>query len=215
MSLKIDTFNDQSGREEIANSVSHGIGALLGIAGACLIIIKACFTGTIIDIVSASIYGFSIIELYTMSSVYHGLTNIRAKRVLQILDHCSVFILILGSYTPLCLSLLGGKIGWTLFFINTFFTILGITLNAISIERWHKASLVCYLAMGWSILFAIKPLMELITWNGFLLLLFGGVAYSIGVLFYKASSKYMHAVWHLFVLIGTVLHFLFMYFYIY
>lgn len=215
MTLKIETFNDQSNGEEIVNSISHGLGALLAIAGTCLVIIKACIVGGAVDIVSASIYGFSMIELYTMSSIYHGLTNIRAKRVMQVLDHCSVFILILGSYTPICLSLLAGKIGWTLFFVNAFFTVLGITLNAISVKKWHKASLVCYLAMGWSILFAIKPLMDAITWQGFLLLLFGGISYSVGVIFYKAKKpRYMHAIWHLFVLVGSILHYFFVYFYI-
>ncbi|WP_027399205.1 PAQR family membrane homeostasis protein TrhA [Anaerovorax odorimutans] len=215
MTLKIETFNDQSKGEEIFNSISHGLGVLFAVAGTVLLIIRACYMGSAIDIVSFSIYGFSLIELYTMSCVYHAITNIRAKKVMQVMDHCSVFILILGTYTPICLSLLGGKIGWILFLVNAFFTILGITLNAISVSKWHKLSLICYLAMGWSIIAAIKPLLSVINFQGFMLLLLGGILYSIGVLFYRAAKPpYMHGVWHLFVLAGSIFHYFFIYFFI-
>ncbi|MEL7658829.1 MAG: hemolysin III family protein, partial [Bacillota bacterium] len=130
-------------------------------------------------------------------------------------DHCSIFVLIVGSYAPICLSLLGGTLGWTLLAINAFSAIAGIVANAIDVKKWHKLSILLYLLMGWSIIFAVKPLLNLITTDGFILLLMGGLFYSIGVMFYKASRpRFMHSIWHLFVLSGSAFQYFFILFYV-
>jgi len=211
----VSNFNDQSKKEEIVNAISHGLGAALAVAGTAVMIVCAAVSSDAVGIVSASIYGFSLISLFTMSTLYHSFRNPKVKKTFQIFDHCSIFFLIVGSYAPICLSLLGGALGWTLFAVNVFFAVAGIVANAISIKKWHKLSLVLYLLMGWSVVFAIKPLLELITLGGFTLLLIGGLFYSIGVIFYNAKKpRFMHSVWHLFVLCGSVFHYFFVLFYI-
>ena len=201
--------------EEIANAVSHGVGTLLAIAACVLVIIRSAFYSTAIGIVSACIYGGSLVILYTCSSLYHSLTNIGAKRVFRIFDHCSIFILILGSYIPICLTLIGGWVGWTVFGINTFCTVLGVTFNSINLDRWSKASLVLYVIMGWSIVFSIKPFLAVVDKAGLPLLVAGGISYTLGIIFYKAKPKYMHFIWHLFVLAGSVLQYFFILFYVF
>ena len=203
----------QSLGEEIANAVSHGVGALLSIAGTVIAIVMACIHTSAIGIVSASLYGASLVILYLFSTLYHSLTHIKAKHVFRIFDHCSIFILILGSYIPMCLVLIGGGLGWTLFGINTFCTVLGVVFNSINLERWNKPSLVLYLIMGWSIIIGIKPVVAAIDGRGLVFLVGGGLAYTLGIIFYKAKPKYMHFIWHIFVLAGSVLHYFFMLFY--
>ncbi len=199
--------------EEIANAVSHGVGELLAIAGAVVAIVMAAIHGTAITVVSASLYGASMILLYLFSTLYHSLTNRSAKRVFRVFDHCSIFILIMGSYIPICLVLIGGALGWTLFGINAFCTVLGIVFNSINLERWSKPSVVLYVIMGWSVLIGAKSVISAVDAAGIALLVGGGVAYTAGIIFYKARRKYMHFVWHIFVLAGTVLHYFFMLFY--
>ena len=199
--------------EEIANAVSHGVGELLAIAGAVVAIVMAAIHGTAITVVSASLYGASKILLYLFSTLYHSLTNRSAKRVFRVFDHCSIFILIMGSYIPICLVLIGGALGWTLFGINAFCTVLGIVFNSINLERWSKPSVVLYVIMGWSVLIGAKSVISAVDAAGIALLVGGGVAYTAGIIFYKARRKYMHFVWHIFVLAGTVLHYFFMLFY--
>ncbi len=212
----VSNFNDQSRKEELANAILHGLGVLLAIAGTAVLIVNACKNHDPMGIVSASIYGFSMIFLYLMSTLYHSFVNIRVKTVFQKFDHCSVFFLIVGSYAPICLSLLGGWLGWTLFSINLFCAVVGITANVIDIKRWHKLSLLLYLLMGWSVVFAIKPLLHLISLKAFALLLIGGLFYSFGVIFYNAKRpRFMHAIWHLFVLCGSAFLYFFFLFYIY
>ncbi len=203
----------QSIGEEIANAVSHGIGELLAIAGAAVAIVTAAIHGTAITVVSASLYGASMILLYLFSTLYHSLTNRSAKRVFRVFDHCSIFILIMGSYIPICLVLIGGALGWTLFGINAFCTVLGIVFNSINLERWSKPSVVLYVIMGWSVLIGAKSVISAVDAAGIALLVGGGAAYTAGIIFYKARRKYMHFVWHIFVLAGTVLHYFFMLFY--
>lgn len=211
----VKKFNDQSIGEEIANAISHGIGALLAIAGTALMIVVACIFSDAMGIVCSALYGFSLIVLYLMSTLYHAITNRKAKRVFQVFDHCSIFILILGSYIPICLSLLGGWIGWTLFGINAGCTVLGIIFNSIDIHKWHKASLVLYVLMGWSVVVAAIPMLHIVPVPGLALLVAGGVSYSVGILFYRAKRpRYMHSIWHMFVLGGSVLHYFFILFYI-
>ena len=199
--------------EEIANAVSHGVGELLAIAGAVVAIVMAAIHGTAITVVSASLYGASMILLYLFSTLYHSLTNRSVKRVFRVFDHCSIFILIMGSYIPICLVLIGGALGWTLFGINAFCTVLGIVFNSINLERWSKPSVVLYVIMGWSVLIGAKSVISAVDAAGIALLVGGGVAYTAGIIFYKARRKYMHFVWHIFVLAGTVLHYFFMLFY--
>lgn len=199
--------------EEIANAISHGVGALLSIAGTVIAIVMACIHTSTIGVVSASLYGASLIILYLFSTLYHSLTHVGAKRVFRIFDHCSIFILILGSYIPMCLVLIGGGLGWTLFGINTFCTVLGVVFNSINLERWNRPSLVLYLIMGWSIIIGIKPVVAAIDARGLVLLVGGGLAYTLGIIFYKAKPRYMHFIWHIFVLAGSVLHYFFMLFY--
>lgn len=211
----VKKFNDQSIGEEIANSISHGIGALLAVAGTVIMIVMACIFSDAMGIVCSALYGFSLIVLYLMSTLYHAITNRKAKRIFQVFDHCSIFILILGSYIPICLSLLGGWIGWTLFGINAGCTVLGIVFNSIDIHKWHKASLVLYVLMGWSVVVAAIPMLHMVPVPGLALLVAGGISYSVGILFYRAKRpRYMHSIWHMFVLGGSVLHYFFILFYI-
>lgn len=211
----VENFNNQTIGEEILNAISHGIGALLAIAGTAVMIFHSAKTGRAIDVVSASIYCFGLIFLYLMSTLYHSMQGRRAKRIFQKLDHCSIFFLIVGSYAPICLSLLGGKLGWAIFGANLFLAALGVVANAVSVARWSKMSLVLYLLMGWSIMAGIKPLLRLITLHAFLLLLLGGLFYSIGVIFYTSRKpRFMHGIWHMFVLCGSICHYFFIFFYI-
>ncbi|MDF3001894.1 MAG: hemolysin-III related [Bacillota bacterium] len=212
----VENFNDQGKSEEILNAISHGLGGLLAIAGTVVMLVIASGSGEVIDVISASLYCFGLIFLYIMSTLYHSMNRYKAKRIFQKLDHCSIFVLIVGSYAPICLSLLGGKLGWTIFSVNLFLAVLGIVANAISVEKWSKLSLLLYLLMGWSVLAGIKPLMQLISVSGFLLLLIGGLFYSIGVIFYiRKKPRYMHTVWHIFVLAGSGFNYFFILFFVF
>lgn len=201
--------------EEIANSISHGVGAGLSVAALVLIILKSCSSSTAIGIVSAAIYGGSLVLLYLFSCLYHALSKTGARKVFQVLDHCSIYILILGTYAPISLWTIGGAMGWTVFSINIACTIIGIVFTSINIEKWHKASLVLYVIMGWLIIISIKPVLALGR-NAVLLLVLGGILYTAGIIFYKKKElKYFHFIWHIFVLGGSILHFFFIYFYVY
>lgn len=214
MSTDVVRFNRQSLQEEIANAVSHGLGALLAIAGTPILIVWAAKHGDALSVVSASLYGSSLILLYLFSTLYHSITNQSGKRVMQVFDHSSIFILILGTYIPVTLGLLRGWLGWTLFGINTAVAVVGVVLNAVSVRRFHKLSLVLYLLSGWSVLPAIKPVAARLDLTGFVLVLAGGLLYTVGVIFYrKEEVRYMHFVWHLFVLAGSVCHYFFVLFY--
>ena len=208
--MKKKEYNVQTLGEEIANAVSHGVGTLLAIAGTVILIVAAAVNSNAIGVVSVSLYGASLILLYTFSSLYHSLTNKAAKKVFQIFDHCSIFLLILGSYIPVCLSMIGGKTGWILFGINAFCTVLGITFNSIDVKRWHKISVVLYVVMGWSVLISLKSLLAVVTIPEFIIELIGGLFYTIGIIFYKnKKTKYMQFIWHLFVLAGSVFQYFF------
>lgn len=208
------SVNNQTLGEEIANAISHGIGELLSVAGAAVAIVYACFVSDAIGIVSSSIYGFSLILLYAVSTIYHSLANNRAKMVFRILDHCSIFVLILGTDTPVYLSLIRGALGWTLFGITTALTALGIVLNSIDLKKFTKISMILYVLMGWMVVVAFWQMMKIVPAKGIALLVAGGICYTIGIIFYKMKkTKFMHSVWHLFVLGGSVLHYFFVLFY--
>ena len=194
--------------EEVANTISHGIGALLAAAGAVPLIAKGIMAGSVKAEVSLAFYAFTLVLLYTASAVYHGVKRPELKRVLRVMDHCSIFLLILGTYVPLSLLVVGGRTGWALFLTNTALAVVGITLNAISLTRFDKISLVLYALMGWLVILALRTILQVLAPAGVALLVAGGVAYTAGIWFYKSQRKYSHFVWHLFVLGGSVLHFL-------
>lgn len=205
--------------EEIFNMTSHIVGGALGVAATTLCIIFAAKHNNVYGIVSCSIYGFSMILLYTMSSIYHGLRPNKAKKVFQILDHCSIFFLIAGTYTPYCLVTLreyNTALGWTLFGIVWGMAVIGIILNSIDIKKYKILSMICYLVMGWCILVRAPLLPKLLGLPGFILLLGGGVAYTIGAIFYGfgKKKKYIHSVFHMFILLGSVLQFFSILFYV-
>lgn len=194
--------------EEVANTISHGIGALLAAAGAVPLIAKGIMAGSVKAEVSLAFYAFTLVLLYTASAVYHGVKRPELKRILRVMDHCSIFLLILGTYVPLSLLVVGGRTGWALFLTNTALAVVGITLNAISLTRFDKISLVLYALMGWLVILALRTILQVLAPAGVALLVAGGVAYTAGIWFYKSQRKYSHFVWHLFVLAGSVLHYL-------
>lgn len=209
--------------EEIFNMVSHIVGGVLGIVALVLCVIFSILHKDPYAVVGSFIYGFSIIILYTVSSVYHGVTpNFPiAKRVMQVIDHCVIFILIAGTYTPIVLCSLRREnplVAWGVFAFVWGVSALGITLNAIDLKKYKRFSIVCYLVIGWCIVFSIKTLISAVGIPGFVFLLLGGVAYSIGAVLYviggKRGFKYMHSVFHIFVVIGTVLQFFTVFFYV-
>ncbi len=200
--------------EEIFNMTSHIVGAVLGVVATTLCIVFAAINGNVYGVVSGSIYGVTMIILYTMSSIYHGLSPTRySKRVFQVLDHCSIFLLIAGSYTPFALCTLreyDTATGWVIFGVIWAIAILGIVLNSIDIKRFKKFSMLCYLMMGWCIIVKANLLPQLLGTSGFVLLLLGGIAYTVGAVLYGLGKKrkYMHSIFHLFILLGSFLQFL-------
>ena len=205
---------DYTQGEEIFNMVSHIAGGAVGVAAVVLCVIFAALHRNIYGVVSGAIYGASMIILYTMSSIYHGLKPRQfAKRVFQVIDHCSIFILIAGTYTPMALCTLREQNvfeGWLIFGIIWGLAVIGITLNSIDLKKFKLFSMICYLVMGWCIVFAWKPTVAALGMGGISLLLWGGISYTVGALFYYffKKMKYMHSVFHIFVVIGSVLHLL-------
>lgn len=194
--------------EEIFNSVSHGAGSLLSIAGTVILIVFSAIYADAWAVVSSCVYGASLIVLYTMSTLYHAITSEKAKKFFRIMDHNTIFFLIAGTYTPLTLFCLNGWLGWTLFGIVWGAAIIGIVLNSIDLERFRKPSVVCYILMGWVIILAIRPLMESIPQTSLIFLLIGGVFYTVGVIFYAIKKvRYFHSIWHLFTIAGSIFHY--------
>ena len=201
--------------EEIANSITHGIGIVLAIAALVILTAFAGIYGNVWHIVSVSIYGTTLILLYTASTLYHSIQHPRAKRILQILDHSAIYLLIAGTYTPFTLVSLRGPLGWWLFGVVWGFAVLGTVFQSSLMKRWRAVSLVLYIGMGWAIIVAIKPLIVSVATGGIVFLILGGLAYTTGILFYVWKKlKYHHAVWHLFVLTGSILHFFAVLFYV-
>lgn len=200
--------------EEIFNMVSHIIGGALGIVAIVLCAIVGAINKNVYGIVSGVIFGASLVLLYTMSSIYHGLSpNIKAKKVFQVIDHCSIFLLIAGTYTPFTLCTLreyNTALGWWMFGIVWGLAIIGIILNSIDLKRYKVFSMICYLVMGWCIIFRINVIYNCLGLIGFWLLLLGGVAYTIGAIIYGLGRKYkwMHSIFHIACIIGSLLQFL-------
>ena len=203
-----------SNGEEIFNMVTHNVGGELGIVATVLCVIFAAKHNNVYGVVSSCIFGASMIILYTMSSIYHGLSpNLKAKKVFQILDHCSIFLLISGTYTPFSLCTLreyDTATGWIIFGIVQAMAVIGIVLNAVDMKKYKTFSLICYLVMGWCILARINLLPKLLGITGFVLLLAGGIVYTIGAILYGIGKKkkWMHSIFHIFIVIGSLLHFL-------
>jgi len=200
--------------EEIFNMVSHIVGGALGITATTLCVIVAALHHNVMGVISGAIFGATMILLYTMSSIYHGLSpRLTAKKVFQIIDHCTVYILIAGSYTPFTLVSLRAQnaaLGWTIFALVWGVAIVGIVFTAIDLRTFRIPSIICYLAMGWLIVFAIKPVIRAIGTGGTILLVAGGLAYTVGAILYINGRRrqYTHSIFHLFVLAGSILHFL-------
>ncbi len=200
--------------EEIFNMVSHIVGGAAGICAITLCSIFAAIHGNGYGVVSGVIFGTTMLILYTMSSIYHGLRSAgTAKRVFQIIDHCSIFILIAGTYTPIALCTLREYStfeGWLMFGVIWGMAAIGITLNSIDLRRYKVFSLICYLVMGWMIIARINLVIRLLPMAAFVLLLTGGIAYTVGAAFYVIGKKHkwMHSVFHIFCVVGSVLHFL-------
>ena len=200
--------------EEIFNMVSHIVGAVIGVTALVLCVIFASIHKNVYGIVSSAIFGVSLILLYTMSSIYHGLNPERpSKKVLQVIDHCSIFLLIAGSYTPFALCTLreyDPALGWSIFGIVWALAIIGIVLNSIDLKKFKIFSMICYLVMGWCIIFKGYILPELLGTTGFILLLTGGIIYTIGAILYGVGKKHkwVHSIFHIACIIGSLLHFL-------
>jgi len=201
--------------EEIAHAVSHGIGVLLSIAGLAVLVVFAARNGNAWHIISCSIYGATLVMLYTASTLYHGITQPKVKQVLRRIDHAAIFLLIAGTYTPFTLVNLRGDWGWTLFGLVWGIAILGMVLETVIKQRIKWLSITLYLGLGWLVLIAIRPLLDSVASGGLILLLAGGLCYSLGVIFYVwKRMAYHHAVWHLFVMAGSALHFFSVFFYV-
>ena len=197
----------QSLGEEIANSISHGFGLIAALAASPFLILVAANKGGGLPVVGASIFATSMVLLYLSSMMYHCLPKTRAKRVFLIFDHIAIFLLIAGTYTPFALGVLRGTLGWTLFGLIWGAALFGIITQLAPKLRHSKLSLALYLGMGWMIVLVIRPLYQHLPFNGLLWLVGGGLAYTVGVIFYVAKARYSHFIWHLFTIAGTTCHF--------
>ncbi|MHC1695175.1 MAG: hemolysin III family protein [Eubacteriales bacterium] len=209
MQEQTEKFGRYTLGEEIFASVSHGVGIVFAISATTLLITGAVLFGDTMSVVSAAIYGFTLTLMYTMSTLYHAFPYPRVKAIFRIFDHCSIFLLIAGTYTPISLAGLRGTQGWILFAVNWGCAVIGIILNVISIKRFAKLSIVLYVIMGWMVFFTIRDVFAMLTLNGFIFLMAGGVFYMGGLIFYGLKKvRYTHAVWHLCVVAGSFMHFL-------
>lgn len=193
--------------EEIFNAVSHGIGALLSTAALVLMAIRA---HSAVSELSVCLFGAAMIQLYTVSCVYHALSaGVRGKQILRVIDHCNVYLLVLGTYLPVALLGVGGVAGWALLGTVALFTVLGIVFTAIDVDRFNAVSVACHLLSGWSILIGLPCLLRTMGAPGVTCMVLGGVAYSVGAVLYALgrTRRYRHSVFHIFCLLGTFFHF--------
>ena len=201
--------------EEKLNVITHGIGLILSSIALILLVVHANDMGTIRHVISFTIFGVSMILLYSASTFYHYFQNPTIRKKLNILDHAAIYVLIAGTYTPFTLITLKGTLGWTIFGITWGIAIIGIILKLFYTGRFNKISTAAYIAMGWIIIFAIKPLLENLPLNGLYWLLIGGVFYTVGAILYSIEKiNYNHAIFHVFVLLGSFSHFMAVYFYV-
>ena len=200
--------------EEIFNMVSHIVGAALGVVALVLCVVFSAISGSPWAVVSSCLYGASLLLLYTISSIYHGLRRSTGKKVFQILDHCTIYFLIAGSYMPVVLCAIrevSPVRAWILFGIIWGLVALATTLTAVDLKKYSKFSMACYIGIGWSIILAVDIFLTAVPLPGILLLLFGGIAYTLGAVIYgigkKTQKRYVHSIFHLFVILGSVLQF--------
>lgn len=205
--------NNYSVKEEFWNALTHGIGAVLTIPATLLLVHKALVSNSTTELVSYILFGLSMFCLYLASTLYHAIPT--HKVLLKKLDHSSIFLLIAGTYTPVALIAVGGQLGLTIFTIEWVLAIIGIVFKQFFVHRFKKVSLLVYIGMGWLILFAYKPLVAYISFDGFMVLLLGGIWYTAGTYFYKNKNiPYNHAIWHLFVMAGSATMFVAVYLFI-
>ena len=212
---KAAVHRQQSLGEEIANSITHGIGAALSLAALVLLVVFASLYGDTWRVVSFSIYGTSLFLLYLASTLYHSFTNKRVKRFFKILDHSSIYLLIAGTYTPVALIPMRGPWGWTIFGLIWAMAIGGIIIKVFMMGKYKIFAVLFYVAMGWLIIIAFKPMLQMVPKGLIIWLLIGGVCYTFGLIFYACKKiPYFHFIWHLFVLAGSISHFFGMLFYL-
>ncbi len=212
MSTSLPTY---SSLEEWANSLTHGLGALLSIAGLTVLVAFASVQGDPWKIVSASIFGATLFMLYSASTLYHAVQHQKARYALRLFDHISILFLIAGTYTPFTLVTLNGPWGWSLFGVVWGLTVLGTIVHLTQLRRFHWVMVGLYLVMGWSVLVAFAPLKDALPPGGLGMLIAGGLSYTLGVVFYGMNRlPFNHAIWHLFVLAGSILHFFTVLFYV-
>lgn len=210
--LKDRKLPDYTRGEEIFNMASHAVGAAFGVFALISCVVKAASQHDPWAVVTGAIYGFSLIVLYTISSVYHGLAGNMGKKVMQVIDHCVIYLLICGTYTPIALCALrehSPVLAWIIFGAVWAAGALGTVFTAIDLKKYAVLSMVCYIGIGWCIVLAIKPLLAVLPWAAFMWLLAGGIAYTVGAVLYGIGSRcrYMHSVFHLFVLAGSAMHY--------
>jgi hemolysin III len=202
---------------EVLNAITHGIGFGLAVAGLVLLILNGVASGSVLAVVSMTIYGSMLTLLFLASTLYHSLIFTKAKKVFQVFDHSSIYLLIAGTYTPYCLLAVGGPLGWTLFGTIWALAIFGVVMKAIFLPKWDKvpkASTILYVIMGWLVMLAIVPLWRALEPGGFWLLVSGGVIYSLGAILYSFKFPFAHVIWHLFVLAAAILMWFSIYLYI-
>lgn len=201
-------YRKLSAKEEIINSITHGIGTLLSVAALVLLVILAVRKGDVWHIVSYSIYGTTLVLLYLSSTLYHSFTKEKLKNLFARFDHAAIFLLIAGTYTPFLLTVLRGTLGWVLFGIIWGVALVGVVIRSIYLTRFRKLMVGLYLAMGWMFVVAVGPMIKNLPALSVIFLFLGGIFYSVGVIFYvKRNLKYGHGIWHLFVLAGSIMHF--------
>lgn len=211
----VSLSRDRHHWEEFANSITHGVGLALSLTGLAVLLVLAFWKGTAWHVATFAVYGATLVLLYAASTAYHAARSPRRKRIFQILDHSSIYLLISGTYTPFTLILLRGGWGWTLFGLIWGLSLLGIVFKVFFLGRFPIFSTAMYLLMGWLVLIAAKPVLAKIPGSGILWLLAGGVAYTVGVMFYAwRRLPYHHAIWHVFVLAGSTCHYLAVLFYV-
>ena len=209
------TIEQYSSLEEIFNSITHAIGALVSIAGLVLLIVFSSIYGNSSHVISCTIFGFTLVLLYTASALYHSFRKPNLKHIFKILDHSCIYILIAGTYTPFLLLTIKGVVGWSMFAFVWSLTVIGVLFKVFFVHRFNIVSTIAYILMGWIIIFAIKPLFQALPVGGLVLLICGGLAYTLGTIFYAWSRlPFNHTIWHLFVLTGSVCHFCAVMFYV-
>jgi hemolysin III len=201
--------------EELFNSITHGAGLFISIIGLILLIVFSSLYGQVNHIVSCTIFGITLVLLYTASTLYHSFRKPNIKHFFKIMDHSCIYALIAGTYTPFMLVIVRGTLGWSIFAIVWVLTILGIVFKAFFVNRFKIISTIAYLSMGWLIIFAIKPLFHTLPGEGIIWLVAGGLAYTLGTIFYTWKKlPFNHAIWHVFVLAGSICHFMAVFFYV-